>query len=118
MRFLRRPLTPLARICIKWLAWGFLPVLVLFIITALLHSFATALSVVTESESPYCLGRNCTRGGISAYLLAVGGYLLVPVVIGTVAAVVFDHQRRSNYLSKDDFDRQLNELKKKLPPSE
>jgi hypothetical protein len=99
-----------------WLAFGFLPVLVLFTLTALSDSFASALSVVTESESPYCLGRNCTSGGIEADLLAIGGYLLVPVVIGTVAAVVFDHQRRTNYLTEEEFERRLEEQLRDLPP--
>lgn len=109
-------MTRLSRLFTAWILCGFLPVLILFIITAFMDSLSTALSVVTESESPYCLGTSCKSAGIEADLLAVGGYLLVPVLIGTLAAVVFDRQRRSQYLTADDFEREWNEHLGELPP--
>jgi hypothetical protein len=109
-------MTPLARLSTKWLLCGLGPVLLLFGLTAFIDSFGTALSVVTESESPYCLGRQCAHGGLEAELLAIGGYLLVPVLIGTLSAVVFDSQRRKHYLTQQDFERKWEEHVAQLPP--
>jgi hypothetical protein len=108
--------TRLARLFLLWIVFGLGPVLILFVITAIMDSFSTALSVVTESESPYCIGNDCKSAGIEADLLAIGGYLLVPVLIGTLSAVVFDVRRRRDYVTKDEFDQRWAEHAAQLPP--
>jgi hypothetical protein len=112
-------MTRLARQFLVWISCGLGVVLILFLITALKHSFSTALSIVTESQSPYavCHGSTCkSEAGIIPDLLGLAGYLVVPALIGTLAAVAFDVQRSKHYVSKEELQRQLEEHDARLPP--
>jgi protein-S-isoprenylcysteine O-methyltransferase Ste14 len=83
-----------------------------FVVTALSVSFKTAFNVLTGTTSPID-----SHAGIAGVVLAVVGYLMVPTVVGTLAAVLFDRQRRASTLDPDEIDEAVRRvMAKRFPP--
>jgi hypothetical protein len=110
-------LPPLGQRVARWLFWGSLPVVILFLVITFIDSLGTALSVLTQAESPYCINgaSPCKGGGPGADLLSIGGWVIVPLLIGTLAAVVFDYRRSKKYVEDDKLVPTIEQVWQNLP---
>jgi hypothetical protein len=82
-RFLRSgsPTSVAAR---RWLSVGLIPVAALFVSVGFWRTWTTAYLLLSGEMEP-----SKAHAGVVAVLLSVGGYLLVPFVIGTAVAGYF-----------------------------
>jgi hypothetical protein len=68
----------------KWAFCGVVPIVGLFVTVGVWRNWTTAYLVLTGSETP-----GAAHASVVAVLLSVGGYLIVPFVVGTAAAGFF-----------------------------
>jgi hypothetical protein len=68
----------------RWAFCGVTPLAALFLVVGAWRNWTTAYQVLTGSENP-----RAAHAGVAAVLLSIGGYLIVPLVVGTAAAGFF-----------------------------
>ena len=105
MRPSRPRFTVAGTLALRWLSAFGLVVGGLFILTGLTSSFKTAFDVLTGTASPFK-----SQAGVAGVLLAITGYLVVPAVIGTLAAVFFDRQRLERTLEHEELGHGLSKI--------